>query len=283
MWSNFHTHSAYCDGTGALRDYAGRAVMAGMASVGFSSHAPLPFACKWCMPAEKLPHYLDEIKVLKASFEALQFYAGLEVDFIPGIIRPTDFAGMLDYTIGSVHFVDTLPDGTPWEIDGPHTLFLEGYEKIFKSDSKATMLRYLALTLEMIETACPTVVGHLDKIKIQNLDNKLFREDDHWYRQAMEGILDAISRKGAILEVNTRGLYQQKSTTPYPSPWVLELALKKNIPITLSSDAHHPKDLTNQFFEMAPLLAAIGFKTLTVLYNGAWQPFSFNNHGITLR
>jgi histidinol-phosphatase (PHP family) len=99
----------------------------------------------------------------------------------------------------------------------------------------------------------------------------------------MDDVLDTIARRGAILEVNTRGLYQKKSPTPYPSPWVLERALQKNIPITLSSDTHHPDDITNRFEDTAALLAGIGFKTLMVLHDGSWQPFPFNTNGIIPR
>jgi len=282
MWFNFHTHSKYCDGKGELSDYVARAQSLNMMSLGFSSHAPLPFERPWSMLRERLPDYLEAINTLKASTRAVQLYAGLEVDFVPGSIKPTDFSGMLDYTVGSVHFVDALPDGTPWEIDGTHTLFQEGFEKIFHSDIRATLLRYLELTRQMVTTACPTIVGHLDKIKIQNTDNRLFREDEAWYREAMNDVLDCIAQEGAILEVNTRGLYQKKSSTPYPSPWVLERVLQKNIPITLSSDAHHPDDITNQFTETAALLAGIGFKSLMVLHDGSWQPLPFNTHGIIL-
>ena len=38
--------------------------------------------------------------------------------------------------------------------------------------------------------------------------------------------------------------------------------------------------IINQFPETAFLLKKIGFKTISVLYEGAWKPFSFNEHGI---
>lgn len=282
-WANFHTHSHYCDGKGPLSDYVTRALALKMPTLGFSSHAPLPFDKPWCMAHDRLAHYVDSINTLKASTRGIQLYAGLEADFVPYRIKPTDFNGILDYTIGSVHFVDELPDGTPWEIDGPHAHFLEGLEKIFHNNARAAMLRYIELTKQMVQTSCPTVIGHLDKIKIQNVDNKLFREDEPWYREAIDDLLNSIAHEGAILEVNTRGIYQKKSATTYPSPWILEHAVKKEIPITLSSDAHHPDDLVNQFTETATVLRTIGFKTLTILYDGSWQPFPFTPDGLIIR
>ncbi|HOX82652.1 MAG TPA: histidinol-phosphatase [Chryseolinea sp.] len=281
-YSNFHTHSNYCDGKGELTDYVLEAKAKNMISLGFSSHAPIPFPCKWCMKTDDLLQYLLAVDQLKAKHKEIDLYKSLEIDFIPNVTSPSDFANRLDYTIGSVHFVEKLPDGTFWEIDGLHTLFLEGYEKIFHSNIKEVISRYFELTRMMVASSSPTIIGHIDKIKIQNIDGKFFNENDQWYQDEVIKTLDVIQQYGSIIEVNTRGLYQKKSTTPYPSPWMLEHIDKRNIPITLSSDAHHPSDLTNQFSETASLLSKIGFRSLTILHEGKWKPYSFNAHGIKI-
>jgi histidinol-phosphatase (PHP family) len=283
MWSNFDTHSDYCDGKGELQEYLSNAKALNMISLGFSSHAPLPFPCKWCMKADAFEGYLSSIDTLNASSPDVEIYKSLEIDFIPGVISPGDFRDRLDYTIGSIHFVEKLPDGTRWEIDGLHSFFLEGYEKIFRSNIKDTIARYYELTREMITTSCPTVIGHLDKIKIQNIDGQLFNEEERWYRQEIGRTLDTIASSNAIVEVNTRGLYKKKSSTTYPSPWILRLIREKNIPVTISADAHHPEDLIRQFPETAAMLATLGFETLAILHEGSWKHYPFNEHGVTLR
>lgn len=282
MWSNFHTHSTYCDGKSTLATVAARAGQEKMISLGFSSHAPVPFDCKWCMKSDHFRPYLREIDLLKKENPRLEIYKGLEIDFIPGILSPKTFRKDLDYTIGSIHFVDQFKDGRRWEIDGTHPLFLEGLEQIFQNNAREAITRYYSLTREMVITSPPDIVGHLDKIKIQNHDNKFFLENDEWYKSEIERTLDVIAEAGCILEVNTRGIYQKKTTATYPSTWMLELALKKNIPITLSSDAHHPDDLTNQFKETATLLLSVGFKKMSILKNGSWKAFDFTSHGITI-
>ena len=280
MWSNFHMHSNYCDGKAELIEYVSTARKLGMASIGFSSHAPLPFTCTWCMKADNFQSYQQSIENIKALVGEIEIYKGLEVDFIPGIITPHQFETQLDYTIGSIHFVDTFSDGTHWEIDGLHTLFLSGLENIFRGNIRAAVTRYFELTREMIRESPPTIVGHLDKIKIQNVDGKFYSESDPWYQEEIEKTLTVIAGSNVIVEVNTRGVYQKKSKTTYPSPWILELIHKKNIPITLNSDAHHPSDIINQFPETVTMLSDIGFKYLTVLHEQTWKPFSFNTHGI---
>jgi len=271
MWSNLHTHSNYCDGTSALTEIINSAISKNMVSLGFSSHAPLPFLSPWCMKKENFLTYLNEINQLKKNTSQLQVYTGLEVDYIPEKISVDDFKNQLDYTIGSIHFVESFSDGRGWEIDGPNASFNEGYEHIFKKDIRAVVTRYFELTREMVTRSCPSVVGHLDKIKIQNKYYPYFEESENWYQQEVKRTLDVIRTSGAIVEVNTRGLYQKKSDTPYPSPSILKLILQQKIPITLSSDAHHPDDLINQFPETAKLLLAIGFKKICILMDGKWQ------------
>lgn len=282
MWANFHTHSHYCDGVGKLSEYADAAQQKGMSSLGFSSHAPVSFPCTWCMKRENLEAYLKNINSLKPLYPALQLYKGMEVDYIPGIVSPLDFKKVLDYSIGSIHFVDQFPDGKHWEIDGAHSVFLNGLENIFNNNIRHAITRYFELTREMVESSNPDVIGHLDKIKIQNSKEKFFKESDFWYKAEIIRTLDAIQKAGSIVEVNTRGLYQKKSETPYPSPWILEIINQRNIPVTLNSDAHRPQDIASQFEETASLLLAIGFKKISILRDGSWKPATLTPHGIAL-
>lgn len=280
MWSNFHTHSNYCDGKGELRDYVSMASNLGMKTLGFSSHAPLPFERPWCMQEKNFQRYVKEINLLKKQNPDFELYTGLEVDFIPGKISPADFCNELDYTIGSIHFVETLPNGNPWEIDNILAVFMDGFTSLFKNNIRDTLYRYFELTREMVISAPPTVVGHLDKIKIHNTGNQFFREDENWYREMVIATLHAIQQSGSILEINTRGIYQKKTLETYPSPWIILEAHKLGIPLTLNSDAHHPDQLIHSFGDIATWLLASDIKSLTILYEGRWQPKLFHENGL---
>jgi histidinol-phosphatase (PHP family) len=282
MWLNFHTHSTYCDGKSTLEEIVVKAKSLNVGWLGFSSHAPLPFDCPWSMKRENLNEYLNKIVTLKESQTGLEIYSGLEVDYIPDVTGPSNFAKELDYTIGSVHFVEGFSDGCGWEIDGPHSFFLEGLEKLFKNNFKEVVVRYYELTREMVERSTPSIVGHLDKIKIQNINGKFFNEEEAWYRHEVEKTLAIIEQAGCVIEVNTRGIYQNKTPTTYPSPWVLYLIQKRNIPITLSSDAHHGQDLINKFASTAVQLKQLGFHKIHILHDGQWRPFKFTEHGIEI-
>jgi histidinol-phosphatase (PHP family) len=282
MWSNYHTHSKYCDGKSEFSEYIESARQNNIASLGFSSHAPVPFDCKWCMKKEDFKSYLSDIRHLKQTVHDIEIYRSLEIDFIPGIVSPFQYKDDLDYTIGSIHFVDQFADGKRWEIDGAHEIFIQGVDQIFNRNMKDAVIRYFELTREMIYSSAPTIIGHLDKIKIQNVGDKYYNETDSWYRDQVLQTLKLIDQAQLIIEVNTRGIYQKKSSTTYPSPWILEVIHERDIPITINSDAHHAKDLVSHFEETASMLYNIGFKSLTVLKQGTWQQVPFDENGFSL-
>jgi histidinol-phosphatase (PHP family) len=279
MWSNFHTHSHYCDGKGKIEEYLKAAADTDVVSIGFSSHAPVPFPCTWCMKQDAFADYLGEINQGRKSFPQLEVYKGLEVDYIPNVISPFTFSDRLDYTVGSIHFVEDY-EGKRWEIDNTLDVFKDGLNKIFNNDMRGAVTRYLELTREMLQKTPPTILGHLDKIKVNALQLS-FDETKRWYRDEIARTIDVISAGNTIVEVNTRGLYKKKSETTYPSPWILEQLLDRNIRITISSDAHHPQDLVRNFDTTLSLLDTIGFRNLSLLQNGIWKEMPLSEYGPT--
>lgn len=283
-WYNLHTHSSFCDGSSPLADYAASAMARGMFALGYSAHFPLPISTQWAMPAERLPMYLTQLRMVREKYRGdLEIYIGAEVDYIPGMAGPKAeavLAANLDFTIGSIHFTDPFYDGTLFQIDARHIDFLKGLRDIYKYDIKALISRYYSLTREMVKNSTPNIVGHLDKIKMQNWDNQFFNERDPWYHREVMATLETIAQQGCILEVDTRGIYKRKSLETYPSSWVLEIAYELGIPVTISADAHSPDELNLLFANTADLLRKIGYTHLTVLKDGLWQSLPFNQLGI---
>ena len=283
-WTNYHSHSQYCDGSEAPEAYVQEAVRREFCAWGLSSHAPVPFPCKWAMKEESLPAYLAEAAALKARYAHLiQVYAGLEVDYVPGQTGPArlrQLAPGLDYTIGSVHFVDSFSDGRPWEIDGRHELFLEGLREIFDGDIRRVLARYFELIREMVRLDPPDVVGHLDKIIIQNEQGALFTGEEGWYQEEVQSTLETIRDAGLIVEVNTRGIYKGLVKEPYPAFSVLQQMARMGIAITLSSDAHHPREMDGAFPETAQMLRECGFHELHILHDQQWKAVPFDRWGV---
>ncbi len=279
MYTNYHGHCHYCDGQEVPEAYVLAAIAQDMRGYGFSSHAPLPYELPWTMPSDRLLAYRQDIAALQQRYaDQLPIYCGLEIDYIPPVTGPNHPRWQelaLDYTIGSVHFVNFFSDGRPWEIDGDHGVFLAGLEAIFSGDIQRAVERYYALIRQMVTDDTPDIVGHLDKIKLQSEGGQLFDEAAPWYRTAVQQTLEVIAERGVIVEVNTRGLYQQKTTELYPSWWVLEEMRKLSIPITLNSDAHHPHEITAFFPEMIARLRQMGYHEEQQLRPDGWQGVPF--------
>lgn len=285
-YTNYHSHCYFCDGKEAPEVYLEEAIRLGMPAYGISSHAPLPYELSWPMDEADRALYVEQLQQLKERYAGrLEVYRGLEVDFIPEVAGPRRMKEtyVLDYTVGSVHFVDFYADGFPWEIDGAHQGFLQGLEEIFEGEIEAAIQRYYSLIRQMVQDDPPDIVGHLDKIKIQREAGKLFDEQSAWYQTEMAHTLDVIAEAGLIVEVNTRGMCKKLTTEPYPSYWVLEQMRERNIPIMLNSDSHHPREITSHFSEVTERLLDIGYEQQRILYREGWQDVALTKDGVLIR
>jgi len=169
------------------------------------------------------------------------------------------------------------PDTPP---DGPLDGFKKGLHDIFGGDIKKAVSRYFELTRMMLDEDCPDIVGHLDKIKMQNSREHFFNETETWYRDELRSTLEAVAESGAVLEVNTRGLYKKKSAELYPGTWALEQALELDIPIMLNSDGHHPSEITAEFATAATILNNVGYTAATIIADGEWQEVGLSPAGL---
>lgn len=281
-WSNYHQHSYFCDGTDEPSLYVESAIEKGVKSFGFSSHAPMSYQVPWSIKPHRFTEYLQTIAALKAQYSGqLPIYTGLEIDYIPHVTSPArpEFA-QLDYNIGSVHYGYKHPEeGWYWEIDGTQKDYDRGIAQIYGGNIQQAVRSYFELQQEMIQTAPPQVLGHMDKVKMNNED-RFFTEDEPWYQQLVFDTIEAAAKAGILIEVNTRGVYKKATRYPYPSPFALARIKELNIPIVLNSDAHHPREITGYFTEAAEMLLNIGFKELHILTPQGWQPRPFTKNGI---
>jgi histidinol-phosphatase (PHP family) len=285
-WTNYHSHTNFSDGSDNPPAYIEEAIRQGLQTYGFSCHAPVPFKTNWCMKKARLEAYFEAINKLKKAYgSSINILMGLEVDYVPGLVSPSDTLfrnSQLDYIIGSIHFVDSFQDGTPWGIDGPLELFRQGLENIWKGDIKKAVRLYYKLLRDMITYSKPDIIGHFDKIRMHNEGNKYFSEAEKWYREEVFQSLEVMRAADCLVEVNTRGIYRGYTKEPYPSLWILKQAEKMGVPIVLNSDAHKPNEIIGMFPETAMMLAEVGFKQLHNRINGSWQPVPFNENGIII-
>jgi histidinol-phosphatase (PHP family) len=282
---NLHTHTFFSDGSSAPGKYLKEALRQGFCVLGFSDHSPVPFENNFAIKEERLDEYVNTIRKLSPTpvpsplgesikGRGITILLGLEIDFIPGITKPVEeYRAMscFDYFIGSVHLVRNGDYPGLWFIDGPDiSIYDKGLHDFFHGDIRLGVKSYYHQINQMILTEKPDIIGHLDKIKMHNR-NRYFKEDEKWYIQLVDETLDLIKENHCVVEVNTRGIYKKRSDSLYSGTDILRKINTMKIPVTISSDAHKPKELSLCFEETKKILSEIGFKSLSLITPDGWK------------
>ncbi len=267
-----HTHNLFCDGTEDINTLINSAVSQGVKQIGISSHAPLKIPIKWSMEYNQLENYQSEIVDLKAAYRTeIEVFTSLEIDYIPNKTYSFDFFRkklQLDYTIGSIHLVINHRNGQLWFIDGPKEQCIHNMNAVFEGDVKLAVKSFYAQSREMIRSQKPDIIGHLDKV-IMNTRH-LFDPSERWYQEEVHKTLEEIRAHHVIVEVNTRGVYKRKWKETFPSEIILQKCFDMRIPILISSDAHHAKELLLGYSDARKLLKQIGFRYQQGRINSKW-------------
>lgn len=271
---NLHTHTIYCDGKAQPEDYVKEAVKRKMTALGFSCHSPLPFDNGYSIKEHNIEKYVSEIRSLQEKYKKqIQIFLGFEFDYVPGISEnPVTLKQKMnaDFIIGSVHLVRNKQNGKLWFIDGPESNYINGLASVFDNNIKLAVTTYFEQVTEMVTRIKPDIIGHIDKVKMHN-KNRFFSENDKWYKELSDKLLNTVKETGCIIEVNTRGIYKKRCDSLYPGVEILNEVHRKKIPITVSSDAHLPGELISYFDEAIKILKDIGYKTIKYFSGKTWQ------------
>jgi histidinol-phosphatase (PHP family) len=99
-------------------------------------------------------------------------------------------------------------------------------------------------------------LGHPDLIK------KFAYRPSGDLRRFYDPVIETIAGNDVAIELNTAG-FHKPCAEQYPSAEFLTLAAGANIPITLSSDAHHPSEVARDFERGLQLIKDAGFTHLS--------------------
>jgi histidinol-phosphatase (PHP family) len=282
--TNYHIHSIYCDGQDDLESIVIEAIHRGFKAIGFSSHCPMPVENHYTMKYEKLAQYCQEVRILKSKYSKLiQIYLGLEIDFIENVISPASpivLFQQLDFTIGTVHFLWGKDGNKVYQLNTNTDAFLKTVKEGFHSNPASLIRTYFASIRRMVETSKPTIVGHLDLIKVHNNGYVVFDADTDFYQAEVENTLRVIKANNSILEVNTRGFYKGSSNEFSPAAGILKKALELNIPVTVNTDAHSKNEIDSALSNAYEYLREIGFTSAYALIDGSWNPYFITEYGL---
>jgi histidinol-phosphatase (PHP family) len=185
----------------------------------------------------------------RAADEGLPVRAGIELDWLDG--RRDELAALidglpLDVVLGSVHM---LPDGF---VDHPDHMELW---EAFPVDE--VYARYFAGVRDAVQTGLYDVMTHLDLPKVFGQ-----RASDPVLQREYVDTADAIGAAGCATEISTAGLRKPVGEL-YPDPRLLAELRRRDVPITLASDAHVPEDVGRDYDAALRLAHDAGYRTVT--------------------
>lgn len=171
---------------------------------------------------------------------------GLEIDFAPGRekqIKEMIDNSCLDYTMGSVHFIDD------WAFDHPD--HRSGFDAL---DIDQVYSDYYALIDKLVKSRLFDIVGHLDLIKIWG--HRPLKKDS---LQHVQPILHSIKASPMVIEINSAGL-RKPVQEMYPAQEIIEKMFQLGLPVTMGSDAHHPDQVAEGLADVSRTLWSIGYR-----------------------
>lgn len=272
---NFHSHTHFCDGAQAPEEYVITCIEKEYKSYGFSSHAPIPGGSVWNMKEEDLENYINIIQSLKEKYKNdLEIYLSMEVDYLEDLEGPSKYSDILDYTLGSVHFIGKGLMEKRFEMDGSYPKFLAGIEEHYQGKIMDALEHYFQLNWQMIQNDPPDVIGHIDKIVSQLLkyDTSILQSD--WYTDLLKETARMMEHSSVILEVNTRGLKSTKYSTTYPNIAFLKILKDYDIKFQMNADVHKASDLDMGYAETLDVLRGLNINELWVRKQNKWKPIS---------
>ncbi|MCF6312359.1 MAG: histidinol-phosphatase HisJ family protein [Verrucomicrobiales bacterium] len=247
--ADYHMHTPLCKHAEGLPEaYACAAIDAGLKEVGFSDHNPMAeIFDDWRMEYQQFPHYLDLIQKVQAQFSnQLTIRLGLECDFLPGqeswikeLSKHADF----DYLIGSVHYLNS-----DWAVDDPDPKWASRWNHSIDD----IWQQYWDLYRQCAASRLFDFLAHPDLVK------KFGHRPEGDLKRFYEPTIEVIAANNLAIEISTAGL-RKPCAEIYPSREFLELAFKADIPIVISSDAHHPNEVGSDFPIALTLAKEVGY------------------------
>jgi histidinol-phosphatase (PHP family) len=249
-----HLHTFYSGhGVGTVEEVCCAAEDAGLDTIAFTEHLPLPAALdptgRLSMTEAQEPLYRADICAARIQHPDLRIISGCEADWRPGAaayleerLRPYEFC------LGSVHM---LADG--WCFDDPAELAawsIRGADAIWKG--------YFELWFDAISSDVGfAAMAHPDLPKKFGILPSFDLEP--YYRQAAHL---AISHDVRI-EVSTAGCRKPVGEY-YPSKRFLEVCAEEGVRCTVGSDAHDPREVGFDIVGAYAFLRSCGYRQIDV-------------------
>ena len=177
---------------------------------------------------------------------------GIEADWIPGgeervaaFLEARDF----DYVVGSVHFLgDEAVDHPGWDVWGE------------RADPDEVWRRYFETLADAARSGLFDILAHPDLVKVWGKGRPRPVGD---LRRFYEPAVEAIAESGIAVEVSTAGLRKPVGEI-YPAPELGQMCAEAGAAFALSSDAHLPEQVGDNYDTALELMREIGVDRIAV-------------------
>ncbi len=221
--SNYHTHTYRCGhARGEDRAYIEEAIAAGITTLGFSDHAPMPFPTGHRsghrIQLSMAEDYFTGLSDLKKEYQnEIAIHIGVETEFYPETFDLfwdyiKDYP--LEYMILGQHFIhreeDCLYSGAA-------------------SDSEDKLIRFTDNIIAAMETGKFLYVAHPDILN--------YTGEYAPYQREMTRLCRVAKALGIPMEINRLGYFEKRI---YPSDRFFQIAGQVGCDAVIGSDAHSP-------------------------------------------
>lgn len=235
--ANYHVHTSMSDGSSEPVKYLERAVEDRLMEIGFTDHLVILDDGRvgpGSLDPRKLEEYIEAVRVTADMFKHLSVKCGLEVDYTPGGVKHVEeilasYRHSLDYTLIGVHIVDGF------EFDFPEAVTI--WSRLSQEEVNKVHRRYYEILLDGVRTGLFDVIAHLDIVK------RFGFKPSRSFLDLIESILLSVKTLGMCIEVSSAGLRHPVNEL-YPSDEIMDLMSELRIPVTMSTDAHKPEEVS---------------------------------------
>jgi histidinol-phosphatase (PHP family) len=251
-----HMHTRFCHhATGTMEEYVLSAIDKGLRHIVFLEHMEATgvnyFETTW-LTDQDFDDYFEEGQRLQKSYgDQLTIGLGVEVGY--NGTHQQELQDRLqrrswDQVGISYHFM-AVP-GQSFDLN-----LVSRQERnilaIAETGCERVLDNYFRALTDAVRVLPGTVLCHLDAAL--RFQPELQLTPGHW--QQIDELLNTVKEQDMSLEINTSGFAIRG--TPFPAPAIIQMAIKRDIPLIAGSDAHRPEDVGRDFNKLPELLAQL--------------------------
>jgi len=233
-----------------MEEYVEAAIAAGVREIGFSDHIPMYWRTEEqadptsAMAKGELEEYVTDVCRLQERYPEIPIRLGIEADYIPGY--EAELQRILerypwDYVLGSVHNIGD------WDFDNP--MKIAQYDQWEIGELYAT---FFELEVMAVRSGLFDIMTHLDLIK------KFGHRPAYDLTPVYADLAGVIAEAGVAIELSTAGR-RKPVGEDYPHPSLLRECARRGVPLILSSDSHHPREVAHCFADAREAALVAGF------------------------